>query len=127
MSREVCRFLKILNPGEALREIQNVKSAATVETLASNCPSVGSSIATGKIEARENKNTAMWKERLSNMNAEARASILQHLRYSTTSCESNHWLAGASLETAVSSASFSIQISFGAASGAKISHDFAWN
>eukprot|EP00434_Breviolum_minutum_P007806 symbB.v1.2.006891.t1/scaffold413.1/size265838/15 len=37
---------------EALREIQNVKSAAT---------------------ARENKNTAMWKERLSNMNGEVQA------------------------------------------------------
>lgn len=49
-------------PGEALREIQNVKSAATVARLRRF---------ELRIQARENKNTAMWKERLLNMSAEA--------------------------------------------------------
>ena len=118
------------NPGEALREIQNVKSAATVGDLSLQLSKCWIKHCHEKIEARENKNTAMWKERLSNMNGEARLSwnlATFEVQY-PTSCESIRWFAGASLETTVPSASFSIQIGFGAASGAKISHDFAcWN
>ena len=113
------------NPGEALREIQNVKSAATVGDLSLQLSKCWIKHCHEKIEARENKNTAMWKERLSNMNGEARLSwnlTTFEVQY-PTSCESIRWLAGASLETTVPSASFSIQIGFGAASGGE---NFAW-
>ena len=56
----------------------------------------------------------MWKERLSNMNAEAgRWDGFPHLERHLIACA----LEGASLEAAVLSSSFSIQSCFGAAAG----------
>ena len=72
------------NPGEALREIQNVKSAATVGTLVSNCPSVGSSIAMRQLRHAKTKTQRCGKSAsVTWMERPGLAEILQHLRCST--------------------------------------------
>lgn len=75
MTREVRRFLKILkqsrrglerNPEREICSHSGDLSLQLSKCWIKHCHE--------KIEARENKNTAMWKERLSNMNGEARLS-----------------------------------------------------